>query len=154
MKKPLIVLTLLAAVASSALAQERPRPKDSTELTVAGCLKGRMFTVTGNPNEEGAVGSGPNVIGRSLRIAGPKGVIAEVKKHNGHLVEVTGFVKTSDLATPQGIPLGKSRIVIGAGPLNTDPTRSDPQRDPLFNVMILDATSVRFLSESCPIRTR
>jgi len=136
-------------------AQEKPRPKDSTELSVAGCLKGRMFTVTGNPNESGALVSGPNVIGRSFRLAGPKEVIAEVKKHNGHLVEVTGLVKTSDLSSSgPGVQVGNSRIVIGAAPMSSDPTRSSPQRDPLYQQVVMDATSVRFLSESCPIEKR
>jgi hypothetical protein len=145
---------LLVPLTLPAFAQEKPRPRDSTELSVAGCLKGRMFTVTGNPYESGVLVSGPDVIGRHFRLAGPKDVMALVKKHNGHLVEVTGLVKSGDLSAPAGIPIGKSRIVIGAGPMSTDPTRSSPQRDPLYNVMVMDASAVRFLSETCPIRTK
>jgi hypothetical protein len=68
---------------------------------------------------------------------------------------VTVLVKTSDLSSSgPGVQVGKSRIVIGAAPMSSDPTRSSPQRDPLYQQVVMDATSVRFLSESCPIEKR
>ena len=46
------------------------------------------------------------------RVAGKKAVMDEVKRHDGHLVEVVGIVKRSDL-DEQGVKVG--RVTIGPG---------------------------------------
>ncbi len=132
--------------------ESKPVPADSVEVAARGCLKGRVFTATPSPEEE-RTGRGPDITGRSFRMSGPKAVMAEVKKHNGHLVEVVGLVrKTSLMDSTPGARVGNTRIVIGAP--RSAPMGS-PSRPPVGEgVPVLDATSVRFLSESCPIFRR
>jgi len=140
-----LVLAVLVCVAA---AQEK-KPSDSTELVVTGCIKGRVFTVMDNPEEQGAVMRGRNVRGRSFRIAGKRDILDEVKRQDGHLVEVTGLVKTSDLETTRpGVRIGGTNVAIGVTPM--DPTRPSSAHEPLMNVVIMDVTAVRFVAESCP----
>lgn len=143
----LLQLALFAA-ATLAGAQERKIPKDSVELAVQGCLKGRVLAVV-QPDERHGPVRGPDVTGRSFRLSGKKPVIDEVKKHDGDLVEVVGLVRTADLASYQpGMRMGRTRVVIAA-PGTMDPNRP-PSPGPGLPVM--DASSVRFLSEGCPIK--
>lgn len=136
------------ATATFAAAQERKVPKDSVELAVQGCLAGRVLAVVAPDERHGPV-RGPDVTGRSFRLSGKKPVIDEVKKHDGDLVEVVGLVRTADLASYQpGMRVGRTRVVVGA-PGTMDPNRP-PSPGPGLPVM--DASSVRFLSEGCPIR--
>jgi hypothetical protein len=141
---------LLAPLAAAALAgaQERRIPKDSVELAVQGCLKGRVLAVV-EPDERHGPVRGPDVTGRSFRLSGKKPVIDEVKKHDGDLVEVVGLVRTADLASYQpGMRVGRTRVVIGA-PGTMDPNRPPP---PGPGLPVMDASSVRFLWEGCPIK--
>lgn len=145
-----LALLLLGPCATAALAaaQERKVPKDSVELAVQGCLAGRVLAVAAPDARHGPV-RGPDVTGRSFRLSGKKPVIDEVKKHDGDLVEVVGLVRTADLASYQpGMRVGRTRVVVGA-PGTMDPNRP-PSPGPGLPVM--DASSVRFLSEGCPIR--
>ena len=133
-------------------AQEAPKPKQGeTRLVVTGCLKGRVLAATRNPDERAEVVTGPDVVGRSFRLAGPKEVINEVKKYNGDLVEVTGTVRTSDLAQAPGFNMGRTRVNVGVSP-GSDPSRpGGMSTTPVSSVIVMDATALRFLSEGCPI---
>lgn len=151
--RTLVALSAGLAVAATLAAQEKAPKEGETALVVAGCLKGRVLTVTGNPNEDGQIVR-QDVLGRSFRLAGKKEVMNVVKEHNGHLVEVRGIVRSSDLATPAGLRIGGTNVKVGITP--TDPTRSGPAmtQDPMMNVIVMDASAVSFLSESCPIAKR
>jgi hypothetical protein len=137
---------VLGALPLTLAAQERKVPKDSVELMVRGCLKGRVLTVTQRGGEEDGPLEGPDVTGRHFRVNGPKAVTDEVKKHDRHLVEVVGLVRSIDLADTQpGVRVGGTRIVIGpsvAGPQGRSPS-------PGPGVPVMDASSVRFLSNNC-----
>jgi len=146
------LLALLALSLLSAAAQEKTTKEGTTALVVTGCLKGRVFTVTRNPEETGAVVTGPDVVGRSFRLAGPKDVMGEVKEHDGDLVEMAGLVRSSDLAGPPGVKVGNTRIAIGVSPTGPDRMRAGGQRDPFANVIVMDVTALRFISDSCPIK--
>ena len=92
--------------------QERPRvPDDSVELSVSGCLKGRVLAVS--DTRETDTQSGPIVRGKSFRLAGKGDIMKEVKKEDGHFVEVTGIIKRSALDS-KGITIGK-RVTVGGG---------------------------------------
>jgi hypothetical protein len=127
--------------------EPKPVPKDSVEIVTAGCLKGRVFAAIG-PREEGA-GRGPDVGGRSFRLAGPKPVMEEVKKQNGHYVEVAGIVLKSALMN-QGVRVGG--VVIGGQAPSSDPVGS--MRSPMGGLPVMDATAVRFLDASCPLTSK
>ena len=145
-------LTLACLVASTGvLAQEsKPIPKDSVEVVARGCLKGRVFTGTGQPEGEGGQ-QGPDVTGRSFRVAGPRDIMTIVKRNNGHLVEVVGLVRKAALDDQGvGFRVGRgTRVVIG-GAAGTDPTRmNSPATAP--SVPTLDLTAIRYLDDRCPI---
>jgi hypothetical protein len=130
-------------------AQEPDVPKDSTRITVTGCLKGRMLTSV--RREEPEPVSTPVEDGRRFRLSGPKKVLSEIQAQGDQLVSVTGLVKLSQLSpATQGISIGGGgSIRLGGGPPNRDPTGVDPRRDPLANQTLLDIESWRPLPESC-----
>lgn len=141
---------VLLLVASSIVAQEPEKkkvPNDSVEINARGCLKGRVFAATERTEDEG-VALGPDVGGRSFRVAGPKAVMNEVKTHDGHWVAIVGIVRKSDLSEPMlGTRVGKTRIIVGQP--GRDPMRSNlPTPAP---VPVMDISSVQFLGDSCPI---
>ena len=118
-------------------------PDDSIELTVIGCLKGRVLTTVAKRQAD--VESGPFVGERRFRLAGKKDLMKEVKEHDGHLVDVTGIVKKSALIEP-GIKVGKS-VTIGGGP----PVAGSGGTSPIPHeyIPVLDAESVRMRASSC-----
>lgn len=128
-------------------------PKDSARLTVTGCLKGRVLTVARNPEEQGAVISGTDVVGRSFRLAGPKDLMSEVKGHDRDFVEVTGLVKKNDLEGPGGMRIGNTKVIVGVG-AGYDPNRRQTGVDPQGAVPIMDISAFRFITNSCPIERK
>ena len=146
---PLLLLSLMAALAVPQDArdskQERPRvPDDSIELMVIGCLKGRVLTTVANRQRDVEVG--PFVGSRHFRLAGKREVMDDVKKHNGHLVEVVGIVKRSAL-DDQGIKVGSATIRPATPSAGRLPSPAD-------NVDVMDATSVRLRSTTCGAEDR
>jgi hypothetical protein len=132
----------LALVAPQEAPQEKPKvPKDSVELTVIGCLKGRVLRTVENRQVD--VESGPYVGARSFHLASKKQVSEQLKKEQGHLVEVTGLVKRSSL-DDKGVSAG--RVAIGGGSPVAG-TRSIPS--PADNVIVMDVSSVRMRASSC-----
>jgi hypothetical protein len=146
---PLLLLSLVAALAvpqaTQDSKQERPRvPEDSIELMVIGCLKGRVLKTVSNRQRDVEVG--PFVGERSFRLAGKREVMDDVKKHNGHLVEVVGIVKRSAL-DDKGVKVGAATIRPGTPSAGRMPS-------PAENVDVMDATSVRLRSTSCGAEAR
>ena len=144
-------LTLAILVSALAVGGQEAKsvPKDSVEVHARGCLKGRVFTATPRPDDEGS-GSGPDVAGRHFRVTGPREVMDIVKKHNGHVVEVVGIVRKASL-DDQGIGMkvgDRTRVVIGAP--GTDPARMNT-RTTSPTVAAMDLTAVRYLSDRCPL---
>jgi hypothetical protein len=137
--KPLLFVLLLAVPVQE---QERPPvPKDSVEVTVIGCLTGRALKATETRQVD--VQSGPDVRGRTFRVAGKKDVMALVKKHNKQLVEVTGLVKRSAL-DDRGVNVGNRVAINGGLPVagRGIPSAAD-------NVPVLDVTAVRMRASAC-----
>jgi len=136
------MLVVLALAAPQEAPQEKPKvPKDSVELTVVGCLKGRVLKTIDERRAD--VESGPYVGARSFHLASKKKVTDEIKRQQGHLVEVTGLVKRSSL-DEKGITVG--RVAVGGGSPVAG-TRSMP--NPADNVIVMDVSSVRLRSTSC-----
>lgn len=121
--------------------KERKVPKDSVRLSITGCLKGRVLAVSDvrRPDTE----SGPIVRARSFRLAGKGDVMDDVKREDGHLVDVTGLVRRSALIEP-GVRIGK-RIVVGGG----SPVAGGSIPSPAESVPVLDVWTVQQRSASC-----
>jgi hypothetical protein len=147
----LLLSVLLGLIGLTDVQQEtRPVPKDSVEVDARGCLKGRVFTATGQPEDENTR-KGPDITGMSFRVNASKAVMDEVKRYNGQFVEVVGIVRRAALDDQGiGMKVGKgTRVVIGAP--GTDPTRMNaPTSAP--SVASMDLTAVRLLADKCPIQ--
>src|SRR6186997_2498458 len=106
MRPTLLAVALLAASSNLHSQQERPVPKDSTRLSISGCARGRVFTVGRDPEHETSF---VMELGTKVRLEGDKKVLAEVKKHEGSMVEITGLMKLSDVVQP-GVGLAGGRV--------------------------------------------
>lgn len=138
-----------ATGAVAAVQETRKVPSDSVEVEARGCLKGRVFTGTGQPEEE-RTSKSPDVTGKSFRVTGERDVMDLVKKYNGQYVEVLGIVRKAALDDQGlGMRVGRGRVVIGAP--GVDPTRMNtPAAAP--SVAAMDLIAVRVLSDRCPLK--
>jgi hypothetical protein len=129
--------------------KNKDKEKDSIELVVRGCLKGRGLQaedVSLAKDEEQI----PAIQARAFRVNGTREILDEIKRQNKRYIEVTGLVKRSALMAPgTGITVGRTRITVmpGAG----DPSRMR-QPTPNAGVVHIDATAVRVVAESCERR--
>ena len=146
----MMTLAFIVALSLGALQespQERPRvPKDSVELVVTGCLKGRVLAVSSTRYVD--TQSGPVVRARSFRLQAKKDVMEDVKREDGHLVDVTGLVRKSALME-QGVRVGKG-IVIGGGPPVAG-SGAGTRPAPSEYLPVMDVSSVRLRSNSCSV---
>jgi hypothetical protein len=148
-----LLLSCLVLCGPTAAGQERTpedetkKDKDSVELVVKGCLKGRSLEAEEvRPAKEGA--DIPVIQARAFRVDGARAVLDEIKKQNNRYVEATGRVKRSALLAPgPGIDVGRARITIVPGSMG-DPSRA-PQYAANAGVLHLDVTAVRVVAERC-----
>ena len=140
---PAMLVTLtLALPAQQEMPQEKPKvPKDSIELIVVGCLTGRVLKTV--EQRQADVESSPYVGERTFRLATKKPLTDELKKHQGHLIEVTGLVKRSAL-DDRGMKAGPATFS-GGPPVSG--TKSIPS--PAADVAVMDVSSLRMRSSSC-----
>ena len=124
---------------------EKPVPKDSQRLSIAGCAYDRLFIVDVNPEHEMPRTDMPP--GRRLRLNGPKKLMEEIKARKGSMIEVTGLVKKSDLTEP-GINIGRGIRIAPASPIGGPGVGRDPGMDHTS----IDLESWRLLNASCPER--
>ena len=132
---------LITVLSSLPSAQERPVPKDSARLSIAGCARGRVFTVGRDPNHESR--GFELAEGMKIRLEGEKKQLAEIKAHQGSMVEITGLMKQSDTVQP-GIGFGGGRVRI-APVMPTGRGVGAP-------TPVLDVESWGPLNSSCPKR--
>ena len=126
----------------------KPVPKGSVEILTTGCITGKSFAAMG-PREDG-VRRGPDVRGKTFRLNGPKDLMKDVKRNDGHLVEVVGLVRSMDLAEPVGARIGGTRVTLGS-PNRSAPSGSAMQNSAANNTVIMDITSLRPLADSCNV---
>ena len=141
-------VALIAFTASSSLLlaqqQERPVPKDSTRLSIAGCAHGRVFTVGRDPDSESHAVELEE--GMKLRLEGAKKVLNDIKAREGSMVEISGLMKKSEVIQPGiGMAGGKVRIT-PENPIGRNTYDPGPQ------IPVIDVESYRLLNSSCPKR--
>jgi hypothetical protein len=104
-----------------------------------------VFTVARSPEHE--LRGTELQEGRKIRLEGPKQVLADIKSHEGSMVELTGLMRRSDV-DPPGISVagGRVRIAPGAAP------GSSVARDPGPQQAVVDVESFRLLNSTCPSR--
>jgi hypothetical protein len=142
-----IVFAIALAVSSELLiAQEtKPVPKDSVRVMIPGCTKGYIFTAGRRTVEE--PGSVDIPVGMHFRMNGPKKMLAEIKAHEGSMLQLTGVMKRGQFRT-DGVGIGGGvRITPGpstpAGNLSPNPTGSQS---------FIDVEAWRPIEGACPSR--
>jgi hypothetical protein len=110
-------------------AQEtKPVPKDSVRVSIPGCTKGYVFTA--GPRTADEPGSVDIPEGMHFRMNGPKKLMAEIKSHEGSMIEITGLMKKGQYK--EGVNIGGVRISPGSastGGLAPYPTTNQIQID-------------------------
>jgi hypothetical protein len=126
--------------------EDKKKDKDSVEILVTGCLKGRALQAEEvRPAREGE--DVPVIQARTFRTNGAREILDELKKQDKRYVEVTGRVKRSSLLAPgPGIDVGRGRITVMPGAMG------DPSRAPQYatsGALHIDVSAVRMVSETC-----
>ena len=121
MKLTLVIAATSLVLSVSLAAQEKKVPKDSFRVTVPGCTKGMVFTA--GPRTEDQPGRLDVPAGIHMRMNGPKKVIAEIRAHEGQMIQVTGLMKKGQY-NQQGVSIGGGvRVIPGTGgPAGNRPT--------------------------------
>jgi hypothetical protein len=137
-------LAIVVAVAVSSLplgAQERkPVPKDSVRVSIPGCTRSYVFTAGRRTSDE--PGSFEIPEGMHLRMNGPKAVMAEIKAHEGSMIEITGLMKKSQY---------RDGINIGGG-VRIAPAPAGGLGNPTAGQIQIDVEGWRSIAGSCPSR--
>jgi hypothetical protein len=121
---PLALTPALCLAAAAILAAaDSPQPSSSDLVTVRGCVHGTGITTV---DESGTNGIPP----QRFNIAGSRAMLSALKKHSGHLEEVTGTLKrgTGDGSThivEKKIDKGRVYMGVGSAPFERPGVASD-----------------------------
>jgi hypothetical protein len=140
---PFVVAVILSAAVAAQ--ESKPVPKDSMRVYIPGCAKGSIFTVGPRTADQPGSGGGP-AEGTHLRMNGPKKVMAEIKRQEESMIEITGLIKKSQM-TPGGISIGSVRITPGLSP-----SGSSSVPTPASNQVVIDVEGWRRVPGACPLR--
>ncbi len=142
-----IVLTLAAAlvlIAAVAAQETKPVPKNSVRVSIPGCAHNYVFTA--GPRTADEAGSSLEIPeGMHLRMNAPKKLMAEIKAHQGSMIEITGTMKKGQ-QKPDGVNLGSG---IRVGPSGGPGSATLPPSS-LTNQIMIDVEGWRPLTGNCP----
>ena len=145
MRMTAAVIAAAIAMLSVPLAAQEPKPvpNDSMRGSIPGCAKGNVFTA--GPRTSDQVGRLDVPEGMHLRMNGPKKPMAEIKAHEGSMIEITGLMKKGQYNST-GVNIGGGvRITPGSGPAGRPaPMTSSPS--------YIDVESWRLVEGNCPSR--
>jgi len=122
--------------------ETKPVPKDSMRVSIPGCTKGFIFTAGRRTQDE--PGSVDIPEGTHLRMNGPKSMMAEIKAHEGSMIEITGLMKKGQ-HKPDGVGIGGG-VRITPGPA----TGGGLPGDPSVRQMLIDVEGWRPVVGACP----
>ena len=142
--KNLTVIVGVALLGCGLAAQEqKPVPKDSSRVFIAGCSKGYVFTA--GRRSEDRPGSGVPE-GMHLRMNGPKAMMSEIKRQEGSRIEITGLIKKGQFGE-DGVRVGP-HVRIGGGP----PQAGSAIPNPGGGQIMIDVEGWRRIPGDCPTR--
>ena len=142
----IIVIVAVALLSGPLVAQEnKPVPKDSVRVFIPGCGKGFIFTAGRRTQDE--PGSVDIPEGMHLRMNGPKKMLAEIKAHEGSMIEITGLMRKGQYK-PGGIGIGGG-VRITPGPA---PTGGVGLGNPSTSQILIDVEGWRPVAGDCPSR--
>jgi hypothetical protein len=146
MRTTLVFTAAVAVLSASLIAQENKRvPKDSMRVRVPGCTRGFIFTAGRRTQDE--PGSVDIPEGMHLRMNGPKKLMAEVKAHEGSMIEITGLMKKGQYK-PDGVGVGGG-VRITPGP---SPAGGSLSGSPGVSQILIDVEGWRPIVGNCPSR--
>jgi hypothetical protein len=100
--KTLIAIALMAIPLGAQDA--RPVPTDSARVSIPGCTRGYIFTA--GRRTQDVPGSVNMPEGTHVRMNVPRKMMAEIKAHEGSMIELTGLMKKGQYL-PGGVALGR-----------------------------------------------
>ena len=144
--KTAIIAVAIAVLSGPLVAQEnKPVPKDSARVSIPGCTKGYLFTAGRRTADQ--PGSVDIPEGMHLRMNGPKALIAEIKAHEGSMIEITGLMKKGQYR-PDGVGIGKG-VRITPGPESSGGSQPG---NPIARQIQIDVEGWRPAVGNCPSR--
>jgi hypothetical protein len=146
MRTAAVIIIAVTAFRGLLAAQEyKPVPKDSVRVFLPGCNKGFIFTVgPRTPDEPGSLAL-PK--GMHVRMNGPKKMMAEIKAHEGAMIEITGLIKKGQF-NPDGVNIGGG-VRIAPGPV---PNGGSLPGNPGASQILIDVEGWRPVMGDCPVR--
>jgi hypothetical protein len=146
MRTAAVLAVAVAVLSGSLVAQEtKPVPKDSARVSIPGCTKGQIFTA--GPRTEHDQGSVDVPEGMHMRMNGPKKLMAEIKAHEGSMIEITGLMKKGQYG-PAGVGIGGG-VRIMPGP---SPTGGSMSASPNVSQAFIDVEGWRPIEGECRSR--
>ena len=144
MKTTIFVVAVM--LSGSLGAQEsKPVPKDSVRVFIPGCSKGLIFTA--GPRTEDRTGDSYVPEGMHVRMNGPKVLMAEIKRQEGSMIEITGLMKRGQFAQ-DGVSIGRGvRVTPGSSPSGGSVLPS-----PSAGQIMIDVEGWRRVRGDCPAR--
>lgn len=130
----LLPFAVLALTTAMAFAQEaKPVPKNSARVSIPGCSRNYIFTV--GPRTADEAGTSLEIPeGMRIRMNGPKKLIAEIKAHQGSMIELTGIMKKGQYKA-DGVGLGGGvRVGPSGGPGSVALPPSSMTNQPMIDV--------------------
>src|SRR5205085_11239920 len=122
--------------------ERKPVPKDSVRVSIPGWTKGYVFTVGRRTVDEPGSGSVPE--GTHFRMNGPKKLMAEIKAHEGSMIELTGLTMKGQYL-PGGTPIGGG-VRVSPGP------SGGGLGSPVAGQLSIDVEGWRPIEGRCPTR--
>jgi len=146
MRTTAVIIAAVAVLSGPLVAQEnKPVPKDSARVSIPGCTKGYIFTA--GPRTPDQPGSVDIPEGMHLRMNGPKKMMAEIKAHEGSMIEITGLMKRGQYK-PDGLGIGGG-VRITPGPA---PTGGSLPGNLSVSQILIDVEGWRPVAGGCPSR--
>ena len=131
----------VAAVTSATAGQEqKPVPKGSRRVSIAGCVKGYVFTAVARTDDQPGSVNVPE--GTHIRMNGKKDVIKEIDAHKGSVIVITGLMKEGQFAE-DGVGIG-GRVRIAP------PSPAGGIGNPIANQIMIDVDGWRQGVGNCP----
>lgn len=147
MKISALLAVALAVLGGPLVAQEYKKvPDDSVRVSIPGCARGLVFTA--GPRTEDQPGRAGIPEGMHLRMNGAKKLMAEVKAHEGSMIEVTGLIKKSQYRQ-DGVSVGGG-VRVSGGPSSSSSNTGPGNLS--VNQIIIDVEGWRQVAGSCPAR--
>ena len=148
MRHLLTALLVAGSFAAPLTQEQKPVPKDSVRVYIPGCSHDRIFTAY--PPAEDRPGGTAVPEGTHLRMNGPKALMADIKRHEGSRIEITGLMKRSQTG-PEGLRLGRGvRVMPGNG--GPSAGLGGGMGSPVANQIQIDVEGWRQIPGDCPQR--